>query len=50
MSVWVKAMVAPTTIVTPPVIATTAMATGDRLYSGANRATMNTPAVTIVAA
>ena len=40
----------PNTIVTPPVIATTVMAVGDRLYSGANRATMNTPAVTIVAA
>ena len=50
MSVWVGAMVAPSIIVSAPTSATTVMAVGDRLYSGANRATMKTPAVTMVAA
>ena len=43
-------MVAAKRLVTAPVIATTAMAVGERLKSGLKRATMNTPAVTIVAA
>ena len=50
MSFCVRAIVAPTNMVTPPTTATTAMAVGDTLYRGANRATINTPAVTMVAA
>lgn len=50
MSVWVRAMVAPSIMVSPPTSATTVMAVGDRLYSGERRATMKTPAVTMVAA
>ena len=50
MSFWVKAMVAAKIAVTPPTTATTAIAVGERLYKVANRATINTPAVTMVAA
>src|SRR6188508_1385887 len=50
MSVCVRAMVAPSTIVMAPTTATTDIAGGDALYNGASLATMKTPAVTIVAA
>ena len=50
MSFCVRAMVAAKIAVTPPVTATTSRAAGERLKSGARRATMKTPAVTIVAA
>ena len=43
-------MVPANSAVSAPVKATTPIAIGDMLKSGANLATMNTPAVTIVAA
>ena len=43
-------MVAAKIAVNPPVTATTFMAVGEREKMGAHRATMNTPAVTMVAA
>ena len=50
MSFCTSPMVAAKTAVTPPVTATTVIAVGDSEKIGAQRATMNTPAVTIVAA
>ena len=50
MSFWVMAMVAANSEVTPPTIATTFIATCERLKIALHLATMKTPAVTIVAA
>ena len=50
MSVCVIAIVAAKSAVAPPTTATTVIADGERLKSGLIRASINTPAVTIVAA
>ena len=50
MSVWVNATVEAKIAVVAPITVTTARATGEYSNSGDNRATMNTPAVTMVAA
>src|SRR5437867_4125059 len=50
MSVWTRAMVAAMKAVAAPTVATTVIAVAERLKSGASRATMYTPAVTMVAA
>ena len=50
MSVCTRAIVAPSTAVAVPTTATTVIAVGDRLKRAARRATMYTPAVTMVAA
>ena len=49
-SVCVMAMIAPSRAVMPPMTATTHWASGEAANSGVQRATMYTPAVTIVAA
>src|SRR5574341_2353801 len=50
MSYWPTAIVAAKRAVTAPIIATMYCAAGAAIYSGAERATRYTPAVTIVAA
>ena len=50
MSVWANPMVAAKTAVRAPIVAMIVMVSGDRLYKALQRATMYTPAVTIVAA
>ena len=50
MSFWTRPIVAAKRAVNPPITATTSSASGERRKSTLHRATMYTPAVTIVAA